>query len=575
MKGTSWGVLLLYFLSVLFSTREFAPVFVQGSSVWALASVSFTLSVFLLLVEISLYGVAARRGWIESLEAVAPSFLPAILLLLGWKWLPLQGLPPHDFPLRKAEIATGVVWVAHLFWVASILVRGSVQKGKRSPAWAFGLAGLVLFGGITLHTLRCDMSGDEPHYLLMTHSLWRDGDLDLSNNYASGDANAFYGRGALEPQGNEHRLQDGRIYSHHSLGAPLLFYLGYVLAGRLGAAMTVSACAALCLAWTLAALSLMRFERQTVIWVGWVGLFASPLLLYSGLLLAEIPSALVLAGILWAAARKRWVWIGLGLGLLPWMHNRNILLIPPILVALAMAGKIGKVSPKTVRGFALAFFAPLLLLAIYFMGVYGVWSPLGAHHESFESLFLIERFPINVCGLFLDQEAGLWFYFPVFIFLPAGMILGWKRRGFLFKAAVSTTIFYFFTMCFYQNLGLTPPARYWVSLTPLLLLLIAPAVQRLGRKRMAWKRTAGIFYATGVLLAYGFAVVPWMRYSKLQGEAWVLCIARKFTGLPWPLWEPSFHSQPVEMRSYLLSMLGFAVVAGLTALFLKIGRQKL
>jgi hypothetical protein len=200
---------------------------------------------------------------------------------------------------------------------------------------------------------------------------------------------------------------------------------------------------------------------------------------------------------------------------------------------------------------------------------------LGAHHESFESLFLIERFPINVCGLFLDQEAGLWFYFPVFIFLPAGMILGWKRRGFLFKAAVSTTIFYFFTMCFYQNLGLTPPARYWVSLTPLLLLLIAPAVQRLGRKRMAWKRTAGIFYATGVLLAYGFAVVPWMRYSKLQGEAWVLCIARKFTGLPWPLWEPSFHSQPVEMRSYLLSMLGFAVVAGLTALFLKIGRQKL
>jgi hypothetical protein len=163
----------------------------------------------------------------------------------------------------------------------------------------------------------------------------------------------------------------------------------------------------------------------------------------------------------------------------------------------------------------------------------------------------------------------LWFYFPVFILLPAGMILGWKRRGFLFKAVVSTASFYFFSMCFFQNLGLTPPARYWVSLTPLLLLLIAPAIQWLDRKRMAWKCLAGIFYVMGVLLAYGLAVVPWMRYNKLQGEAWVLCVARKLTGLPWPSWEPSFHAQTVEMRSYVLSMLGFAVVALLTWRFVK------
>ena len=560
MKGTSWVFLILAFLSILLSAPMFASVFAPGSSVGAFTSASFALVVFLLLVETSFYGAASHRGWAESLGAIAPSFFPAVILLGGWQWLPLHGFDPHDFPLRKAEIVTGMVWVAHLFWAASILVRGAVQNGKRSPAWAFGLAGWVLFSGITLHTLRCEMSGDEPHYLLMTHSLWRDGDLDLSNNYASDNARTFYGRGALEPQGNEHRLRDGRIYSHHSLGASLLFYPGYVLAGRWGAALSVSICAALSLAWTLAALSFMRFKRQTVIWAGRVGLFASPLLLYSGLLLA---------GILWTAARKRWVWTGLGLGLLPWMHNRNILLVLPILAALAMAGKNGKVPLKTVRGFALAFLAPLFLLAIYFMGIYSVWSPLGAHHESFESLFSVERFPINFFGLFLDQETGLWFYFPAFILLPAGMILGWKRRSFLLKAAVSTAVFYFFSMCFYQNLGLTPPSRYWVSLAPLLLLLIAPAIQWLDRKRMAWKCLAGIFYAMGVLLAYGLTVVPWMRYNKLQGEAWVLCVARKLTGLPWPSWEPSFHSQPVEMRSYLLSMLGFAAVALLTWRFVK------
>ena len=33
--------------------------------------------------------------------------------------------------------------------------------------------------------------GDEPHYLLMTHSLLRDGDLELSNNYERHDFEAY------------------------------------------------------------------------------------------------------------------------------------------------------------------------------------------------------------------------------------------------------------------------------------------------------------------------------------------------------------------------------------------------
>src|SRR6185503_20756934 len=48
-------------------------------------------------------------------------------------------------------------------------------------AWAF----LVVVG--LSYTLRLRVSGDEPHYLLMAQSLWREHDLDLRDNLDRGD----------------------------------------------------------------------------------------------------------------------------------------------------------------------------------------------------------------------------------------------------------------------------------------------------------------------------------------------------------------------------------------------------
>jgi hypothetical protein len=363
-------------------------------------------------------------------------------------------------------------------------------------------------------------------------------------------------------------LPDGRRYSHHPLGPALVFYPGYVLAGRLGAACTVSLLAAFSLAWTLAALGAMGFRSPVVIRMGWVGLLASPLFLYSGLLFAEIPSACVLAFLLWSAAKKRWSWVGLGLGLLPWMHNRNILLMIPVLLVLAFRWNRGGISSKTAGRFSLAFLIPIVLLILYFLNIYGVWTPLGAHHESFSSLFPIERFPINFPGLLLDQEVGLWFYFPIFALLPVGVLLGWKRQGLLFKTVSASVLFYFFAMCFYQNLGLQPAARYFAPMVPWMLVAMAPAFQALDRVPVFWKRLVGFLWVVTALLSYCFAAVPWMRYGKLQGEAWILVIARKFTGLPWPQWEPSFHAPILEPRSFALSAFWMAVVAFLSWRFL-------
>ena len=57
----------------------------------------------------------------------------------------------------------------------------------------------LLVTALTIYTLisayhiqRTTLTGDEPHYLLITHSLWHDQDTNLYNNYRDCDYEAFF-----------------------------------------------------------------------------------------------------------------------------------------------------------------------------------------------------------------------------------------------------------------------------------------------------------------------------------------------------------------------------------------------
>lgn len=563
------GLLAAAAVGPVFITR-FQPDFSTGAA----CAVSLAACLLWGLFAATLYGASTRKGLRESLESLGPAFLPLLLLLPGWNYLPLSAFPQHDFPLRKAEIAFGLAYVPHLAWLTALLVRDALRAGRRLPAAVFGIAALLLFTGTALHTVSCDLTGDEPHYLLVTHSLLRDGDIELSNNYANHDEKAFYDRGFLQPQGNEHRLSLGRIYSHHPLGPSLLFYPGYALAGRLGASLTVAFLAAMTLFLTLLSLPAMGFPRATVVRCGWVGLFASPLWLYSGLLYAEVPSACLIAFLLWAATRWRWTLVALGLGCLPWMHNRNLLVLAPALLYIFYQWNERRTPWRSVREQVAVFLLPLAAMVAFFVGVYEVWTPLGAHHEAFGSLFSFDRAAIGWSGLLVDQEAGLWAYFPVFVFVPAGILLGWSKRGEAFQAAAFSLIGYYLAMSFYQNLGLTPPARYFAPLVPCLLVALAPALQALDKVPAFWRRLALALGVVSFALNLALAAVPWLRYNKLEGQSWVLEFARKATGLPWSSWVPSFHATPLADRSFIQGGGLLVAAAVLCWLFVRSTRRK-
>jgi hypothetical protein len=214
------------------------------------------------------------------------------------------------------------------------------------------------------------------------------------------------------------------------------------------------------------------------------------------------------------------------------------------------------------------FGVPLVLLALYFHAIYGVWTPLGAHNEPFTSLFRLGHFWDGFFGLLLDQECGLWFHFPVFALMVTGGAMLWVGKKPLGLLAVTTSLFFYLFMSFYENLGLTPAARYWVGLTPMLLVMIHPAIVNLKNEDI-WKKLALISVAMGAFVNWFLAALPWMRYNKLNGENLMLKIAGGFSHLPLTAWEPAFQTPVIEWKSYAISILWVVFSIGFTIWFMK------
>ena len=100
-------------------------------------------------------------------------------------------------------------------------------------------------------------SGDEPHYLVIAQSLWRDGDLKIENNHERGDYREYF-PADLEPHYLT-RGTDGEIYSIHPIGIAVILAPVYALAGYKGSVWFLIALGALAAAmawrWTVATLN--------------------------------------------------------------------------------------------------------------------------------------------------------------------------------------------------------------------------------------------------------------------------------------------------------------------------------
>jgi len=470
-----------------------------------------------------------------------------ISLLLLWvvpylPWLPDRAplLLVLGGPLRWAVAAVAMGGAIAALFPSTEATAVFLRSRRHAPSHRVGralvlLLSLGLFSTLGLRfTSTVGFGGDEPHYLVITHSLLVDHDLDIANNHERRDYRAFFG-GELRTD-YLRRGQHGEIYSIHAPGLPAVLLPAYALGGATGAvvAMTiVSALAALAI-FDLAVLAGGAANGA----VAWAAVCLTvPFLPHAWSIYPEGAGAFIVAwSVLWIwqnrASNGRMIAHGALLALLPWLHTKFIVLAV-LLAAWQCARLLTSDGSATIRSRvagAAVFLAPLVVSTaawlLFFDRLYGTLNPEAPYGSSTQLNVLVRNIPHGTLGLFFDQKFGLLPYSPVYLLAVVGMWLMLRDRqlrplalGLLVVGAgylLSTTRFYMWWG------GPSAPARFLVPLLPLAAPMIAVAAGRL-RSTVGRAATIGTLAASlaiaGVCFAFDRAE---LLFSDPHGTAQLL-----------------------------------------------------
>lgn len=375
---------------------------------------------------------------------------------------------------------------------------------------------LVLWGLATHGTHAGE--GDEPHYLAIAHSVARDFDFNVANNY--GPAEPLIGGGNLDPTSHTRVGAGGIVRPVHDVGLPLLFSpfprVGLPLVSWLSRNLSdetmrrlrvepptlykhfVSAVMILVTAW----LAIQLFEAFSVAGHGgreafrWALLIvlSPPLLVMSISFFTEVVSALLCLVVFRRLMQQtplgwgQWVLCGAIIGLLFLVHARNAGLVAGLLV-LGVSVLRRHPSRTNLAAFATGFvvlFAVRTAITNRFWGTWlttpharaGEWTGIGP---------LASEIGRRGGGLLFDQEFGLLFYAPIFLLVPFGLLALYRTdRRLLAGLTLVVGSYLVLVLLPITNPhgwtgGWSPAARFWVPVVPLLALAVAAAVRNTPR----------------------------------------------------------------------------------------------
>jgi hypothetical protein len=474
---------------VLSRARTVVGPAIVAAAVWAARGVITPSSIAAPNVR---FGEPASAAWFAGAFVLAfactplrrsPALaLPGLLAILPWLPIPLP--------------TVAYLWTGGLAWlpvvlpflgaalVASPARRDSPRVWPESPranvsvAAAFTLA-LTVAAAVSLrHSLP---AGDEPHYLVITESLLKDGDLRIENNHRARDYRAYYD-GTADPQFLR-RGKDGEIYPVHMPGTSLLVLPLFKVAGYRGAqaTMVLAAVATGALLWLLAWLAT---GDRVASWFTWASVVGSVTFLAESVtIFPDLPAALgttIAACVVVSVNRgdpiRMWsiALASVALAALPFFHTRFAVIAGLLGLALGLALLRAPAfqSPSRVRALA-AFVLPsaagILVWFGYFWAIYGSLNPTFPYGDAPETS---ARFmPGGVAGLMFDQQFGLLASMPVL----AVAFSWWPRRSSPLRFAVWSCLVTFVTYAAAVSIywmwwagGPAPPARFLTAALPLL-----------------------------------------------------------------------------------------------------------
>ncbi|HTV00150.1 MAG TPA: hypothetical protein VMF13_06415, partial [Luteitalea sp.] len=408
--------------------------------------------------------VLQRLGWGD--RAHAPIVVlggSAVLLLPYLPWIAdacpaVMLLAGPGSRLALGVLAGLAVWVAVIERRTAALpappaasaTAGEALARRRRWTTAILLASVVSSGLLASRFTRTPLfpGGDEPHYLVIAQSLWRDGDLRIENNHTRGDYEEYFHRG-LTP----HYLTRGvdrQIYSIHPIGMPVLMTPVYAAGGYdlVVKALVLLAAVAMTSAWRLAWAVTGSASSATLAWAALA--LGAPWIFNTFAVYPEVPAACAVALAFawtsgWHAERDahrhpldvplwRWWAAGVAIGTLPWFSTKYLVMAALLgLVSLVRAWWPLPVGPArraaVIRTIAVGLpnVVSVALWFLFFKMIWGTWSPAAPYGAQRETR--LAYLPSGGPGLLFDQEYGIVAFAPALLMVLPGLYALWRQRG--------------------------------------------------------------------------------------------------------------------------------------------------
>lgn len=382
------------------------------------------------------------------------------------------------------------------------------------------------------------ITGDEPHYLIMTESLLRDGDLELRDDYER-DAQTYYIYGPMAP----HVYNTPRGWMpYHTPGLAFLLALPYWLGHIAGARLTLCLLTFL-LPWSVYLWLSTQVSRRAATWltlgvtlslpVAYGASFVFPDLV-GGVLVATLVLFLLRAHRSGAAART-WAAFWLVTGLLLWLNVKFaapglVIAVGGLIVAALHGPGLGDRRTRLALSLLVAV-GPLALVALY-QHLFG--TPLGIRGLS-EIASPPTRALAIFLGLHLDQSQGMFLQHPLLLAGLAAFIPFVLTRPWL--------------------------AIFWVVLYAALLVPNAMQVARFGSGgpagRFGWTAVWLWIVPIGVVVnRYRESLERYVGPAVVSSLVWQALLAARWIALPETINAPVFDERiwardslfPVQLR---------------------------
>jgi hypothetical protein len=454
----------------------------------------------------------------------------ALLSLVAFALVRAIRYADHDFAIHLFGAVYALLVYSHLACLLAYAsnnvpyAAGETRPTRSLHVWSLAVS-LLIYGAISPWVqYACWPTADEPHYLLLTHSLVFDHDFDLANNYAKGDYKLFYPPNISRPE--HHTVVNARHQEVpvHDIGVSALLVPGYAMGGRLGAILELNVLGAV-LALGIFVLALEFDVGSRAALAAWaLFAFTSPIVVYTSQIYPEIVGA---GGGVWAMVahakftktqKSSLLLVASSLlAVLPWLSVRYWLIIAPMLAIMAIhllvtkhASKLSLVADLALLVMPLAF--SLIAFALFDLYWYQTAIPNAGYILLLRpraSLFTHNLLP-GLPGLLFDRAFGLLATAPIYLLAIAGAVVLCRRRpwqGLLLASPAVAYVLFAAPNRFWYG-GWAPPPRYIISgivlLAPASAVVLSHRVPRL----LLWVLAGWSFF-----IAMSYTAWPLARYT--------------------------------------------------------------